>query len=144
MRPLDLPSFDLTNVLSQLQHKDPTTWDPQSLGAAELEYRRFLALSKLLPGQKLVPSSLVDEVWHRHILNTAQYASDCRSYFGHMLHHNPSQVPGGDRASWAATLAAYREFFGEEPGALWVGGSICDAGGCDTCNQEIASSEASV
>lgn len=140
MKTLDLPQFDLSNVLSQLQRDNPEQWTPERLAEAEEGYRRFLAMAKFCPGRQLVPSRTIDEVWHRHILNTAQYADDYWSYLGGFMHHHPSEAPGGDRTAWAATLETYRLIFGEEPGSAWMGeNAICDAGGCDTCKQTVTS-----
>jgi hypothetical protein len=32
---------------------------------------------------------VVDEMWHRHILDTAAYRADCDSLFGRFLDHFP-------------------------------------------------------
>ena len=60
---------------------------PQMLARAELDYRRFLHLHILYPGMELVPTKMIDEVWHQHILDTRAYSGDCERIFGHFLHH---------------------------------------------------------
>jgi hypothetical protein len=35
----------------------------------------------------------VDEAWHQFILFTTQYVEFCHRFFGHYLHHNPSNAP---------------------------------------------------
>src|SRR3954449_882025 len=93
----EIPIFNLTNVVAQLQRKAPEVWTGETALEAEREYRRFLTLAKFQPELRAVPSRLVDELWHRHILNTEQYARDCHEYFGFFLHHNPSEAPSEDR-----------------------------------------------
>lgn len=39
------------------------------------------------------PTKLVDEIWHRHILDTRSYAEDCDLWFGAFIHHRPCK-PG--------------------------------------------------
>jgi hypothetical protein len=56
---------------------------------AEEEYRKFLTLKRLYPELEFVPSKLVDEFWHSHILDTRSYHADCERVFGHYLHHYP-------------------------------------------------------
>ena len=65
------------------------------------EYRGFLAACKAAPHARLVPSSLADVAWHRHILHTRRYAADCARLFGGFLHHEQpdadvERAPTGD------------------------------------------------
>ena len=53
------------------------------------QYRRFLSLKLRFPGANLVPTDDIDLVWHTHILDTENYASDCQMLFGSFLHHDP-------------------------------------------------------
>lgn len=64
-------------------------WDQSDLELAEREYRRFLTLIVLNPGKAIVPTKLVDEFWHQHILDTQAYGDDCHQVFGAFVHHYP-------------------------------------------------------
>jgi hypothetical protein len=51
-------------------------------------YRQFLAIRILYPNEPIVPSTIVDKVWHSHILsNTRKYSRDCDFLFGTFFHH---------------------------------------------------------
>ena len=94
--------------------------------ALAVEYVRFMQLKfveKDFDATKLSPSVAVDSVWHRHILNTRAYASDCMALYGKVIHHNPD---GADddceliERRYQKTLAVYKQTFGEEaPEAYW-------------------------
>ncbi len=100
-------------------------WTDERLDLAVREYRRFLTLYVLAPEAATVPSELVDEVWHAHILDTQAYASDCQNVFGFFLHHFPyfgmrgkADARALDRA-YDDTLDRYRAAFGEPPTGVW-------------------------
>lgn len=98
----------------------------QALDAMEREYRRFLTLQILYPGQDIVPCKLVDEMWHRHILDTAAYRTDCEVLFGHFLDHFPYFGMRGQQDArdlddaYVLTLDRYRAAFGEPPADTWI------------------------
>lgn len=69
---------------------------PQMLARAEMDYRRFLHLHIAYPKIDLVPTKMIDEVWHQHILDTRAYAADCKRIFGSFLHHYPYFGMNGD------------------------------------------------
>jgi len=84
-------SIDLDRFVEKLQ-KDHASFFTRSAvaHAAIKEYRRMLQLIQQHPDQPVVPSKIVDLVWHEHILDTAQYKRDCLRMFGRYIHHNPS------------------------------------------------------
>jgi hypothetical protein len=43
----------------------------------------------MFPAAALSPTRAIDEVWHRHILDTRTYAADCDRLFGAYFHHDP-------------------------------------------------------
>lgn len=51
-------------------------------------YRKFLALAKRYPKERLAPTADIDEMWHLHMLMPRAYAKDCEAYFGRILDHN--------------------------------------------------------
>jgi hypothetical protein len=116
----ELVDLDLCPILFKMEcegevlHGEPI--DPDAAGLA---YRRFLTLHLRHPGRTLVPSALIDLVWHYHILDTRKYAEDCHRIFGYLLHHDPYFGIGGEesrrenRAAWAETRALWEQEFGE-------------------------------
>lgn len=105
---------------------------------AELEYRRFLTLKALYPAVSLVPSKMVDAVWHAHILDTRAYRADCLSVFGYFIDHYPYfGIYGADdyqslQNTFEETVALYERHFGPHPGdaarqAARCGGHACHA-----------------
>ena len=65
-------------------------WSPELFDIALTEYKRYLMLKVLHPEKSFAPTSLMDEIWHLHILDTKAYMRDCKSIFGKYLHHAPS------------------------------------------------------
>ena len=55
---------------------------PQMLARAEMDYRRFLHLHILYPGMELVPTKMIDEVWHQHILTPELTQETARGFSG--------------------------------------------------------------
>lgn len=115
-----LQDYDLTPVRNRLQ-KDgamPSTW----LDDAVLEFRRYLALRAIFPGQSLqMFSRQIDTVWHTCLLFSRLYADFCAQAFGHFVHHEPTTEPAGAQqleADWAAFQTAYEAAFGPLP-RLW-------------------------
>ncbi len=94
-------------------------WTAETAERALEEYRRFVYLA-MTAGHHVTPSVAVDLVWHLHLTYSRSYWDRfCGEVLGRPLHHEPT--PGGPRAQeryreqYAATLAAYRKAFGEEP-----------------------------
>ena len=87
--------------------------------SASLAYRRFLTLRKLHPHKTLVPSALLDVIWHYHILDTRKYVDDCERIFGYYVHHDPYFGTQGEEdkreneLAWEDTQRLWVEEFGE-------------------------------
>lgn len=81
-------NFDLTPVISQV--KRLYGFGDGVLEMAEKHYRYFLALHVLYPTKTIVPTELVDKVWHCHILSTKKYRRDCNDLFGYFMDHEPA------------------------------------------------------
>ena len=105
----------------KLARSSDAKMSPETCDLAEREYRRFLTLKVAFPDVTLVPSMLVDEFWHTHILDTVAYARDCDAVFGGFLHHFPhfGDYGGDDEvdmdAAFAETTTLYERTFGEKP-----------------------------
>jgi hypothetical protein len=96
-------------------------WTAARASVAELEYKRFLSLhlwNRCLP-HPLVPTVLVDGLWHAHILDTYAYVADTVRLFGTYLHHFPYLGFGSEanakqkRRAFEQTCALYEWTFGE-------------------------------
>lgn len=112
-------------------------WQAERADGAIVEYLRFLQLLAASPRMELVASSDVDLVWHEHILDTKNYATDSMRLFGRFLHHRRARnakeyadIP----TAYRRTQEAYRARFGLEPpeqfwGASTNAASMCGGGG---------------
>ena len=121
-------ALDFERLKWKLTRSDDAKMSPEICDLAEREYRRFLTLKVAFPGVDLVPSLMVDEFWHSHILDTSAYARDCDAVFGGFLHHFPnfgnySKDDAVDmNAAFAETTALYERIFGEKPPEVQSGG----------------------
>jgi len=110
----------------RLKHKYTQSSEAQMSEAqwveGEQEYRRFLTLKCFYPSVALVPSKMVDEIWHAHILDTRAYREDCHTVFGRFIDHYPYfGIYGEDdhqelKNAFAQTVALYEKHFGVYPG----------------------------
>ncbi|WP_219932527.1 hypothetical protein [Microbulbifer sp. YPW1] len=110
---------------ARLKHKVTQTAEAEMTEEAwdkgEEEYRRFLTLKQMYPGVSLVPSKLVDQVWHAHILDTRAYRQDCNTVFGRFIDHYPYfGIYGEDdqqalQDSFDQTIELYERHFGPYP-----------------------------
>ena len=132
--PPDIASIDLSMVkLKLMDIEEGEGWSSEVCERIEIEYRRYLALSRHYPTRPIVPSRLVDTFWHYHILDTQAYADDCDKAFGHFLHHYPYFGMRGEEdaqalgAAYDETIALYKAHFGRPTEDIWVreGASRC-------------------
>jgi len=73
----------------RIKFKLSATQDKGKIDIAEHEYKRFLVLIKMHPSKSIVPSKIMDEFWHLHILDTEAYRRDCKRVFGRFIDHFP-------------------------------------------------------
>jgi hypothetical protein len=144
-----LDQLDLEPVVFKLTHPDPGE-SGLTLGAADdavVLYRYFLKLCGLYPRTSIVPTRMIDRVWHAHMLDTAKYRADCQLVFGRFLDHFPYAGLRGedDRLAWLADFARtqtlFRQHFGVELGGE-AAASVCrnHGDGSDCCVGCVASS----
>jgi len=97
-------------------------WSDQQAEEAEKWYKRFLFLHFKYPGKCLVPTSLIDELWHCHILDTQKYAADCDSIFGEFLHHVPTygSNTADDEEAMKSTFEETKKLFDREFGTGYL------------------------
>jgi hypothetical protein len=125
------PMMDLSYIAGQLMRKpEYSDWTEERFSRAIREYKRFLVLCKLFPAIELAPSHDVDEIWHRHMLNSRRYADDCHSFFGYFLHHEPIDGSAGQEEV-VDTDSLYKQVFGDE--GQGTTNSRCSRRPCTTC-----------
>lgn len=113
-------ALDFTRRLAREQG-----WSVDQARQAIEEYRRFCFLA-CVNGVEVTPSKEVDEVWHLHLIHSADYWQRfCPQVLGMDLHHAATR--GGHaqarrhRDQYARTLALYEQWFGAPPAAWWPG-----------------------
>ncbi len=131
-------------IIKAMDTDEGLGWDFDLACRVAAEYRRFLILCLENPEAAVVPSNMVDDFWHLHILDTQKYAADCAEYLGFFLHHFPYFGMRGEKDaqnladSWARTKEIYATAFGETPPAdLWPHANRCPRCGRRT-NNDIA------
>jgi hypothetical protein len=82
-------SFDQVKRIAAVKNG----WSAETLGVVEEEYIRFLSEAATAACFTPVPSRDVDLLWHEHLLHTATYRTDCLTWFGRFLDHQPCLSP---------------------------------------------------
>ena len=97
-------TWDFTLTKKKLQEPAYAGWSVDRIEKAELDYKRYLAITKATQFQP-VPNGDIDRFWHEHILDTRRYAEDCFELFGGFLHHYPYFGMRGDsdKETWTET-----------------------------------------
>lgn len=134
----DIEKLDLTMVKLKLQDaEEGLGWSPQECDAAEIDYKRFMALKRAYPSVDIVPHKAIDAFWHQHILDTRRYGNDVLALFGYFLHHDPYFGVNGDEDyrnlcdAFEETRRLYKVHFGTEYGEV-TGAKRCRAPKCRT------------
>jgi hypothetical protein len=85
-----IAGIDLEMVKIKLQDTvESLGWSEGQCDDAEIEYKRFLHLNHKFPESPIVPHTVMDLMWHQHILDTRAYHKDCLLVFGGYFHHFP-------------------------------------------------------
>jgi hypothetical protein len=101
-----------------------TGWTIEQCDRTLQEYRRFLFLHRTA-NHTVIPSQMVDKVWHLHLLYTRSYWEDlCHNILKTPLHHHPGSATGDQRnffwGNYEATLKSYETTFHHCPPAdIW-------------------------
>lgn len=97
-------------------------WSLRFAEEAANEYLKFMFLSKFA-GHKVTPSTIVDEVWHLHLIYSESYWDVlCAKVLEHKLHHVPGDGSSDDsifRGQYELTLKSYKIAFGEPNEKYW-------------------------
>jgi hypothetical protein len=102
-------------------------------------YREFLAIHFAYKSMDIVPTKLIDLIWHQHILDTRAYARDCDFLFGYFLHHYPYFGLNGPEdarnlaAAFQNTCEIWKVHFGRSPMSQSSDCSSCGGGSCSSC-----------
>lgn len=86
------------------------------------EYKKFLALKLKYQDVPIIPSYLVDQIWHQHILDTRAYTKDCIDIFGYYVHHDPHLYDNdleGLGFAQRRTLDLYKLEYGYIDTSIW-------------------------
>jgi len=87
--------MDISYLLQNLSEKLP----PVNISELLEEYKKFLAIKVIAKDASapihLSPSALVEQVWHLHLLHTAEYRAACSS-LGVFIDHDPRGAPSSD------------------------------------------------
>jgi hypothetical protein len=140
-----LATLDLGPIRFKLQNREEGEgWDKQTCDKVEPAYKMFLALCIAHPTKNIVPTKLVDKMWHYHILDTKKYAEDCERHLGQFLHHFPYFGMRGQEDKQELMICGqdtrllYLQEFSYEISQLLSETSLCGPENCDpSCTNRI-------
>ena len=129
-----IDELDLEPIAFKLVHPEPGEkgMEVEEAKQAVGLYRQFLKLVAAHPDKSIVPTKVIDKVWHTHILDTAKYAEDCNRIFGRFIHHFPYLGLRGDAdvQAWETAFEETRQLFLEHFGTQLPQGAMECGGGC--------------
>ena len=86
----EIAAIDLEMIKMKMSLADEGEgWSKEQCEDAEVEYKRFLHLNKKFSKASIVPTDIIDTLWHYHILDTRAYIQDSERVFGGYFHHFP-------------------------------------------------------
>lgn len=86
----EIAAIDMEMIKMKMSLEDEGEgWTKEQCDDAEIEYKRFLHLNKKFLKSAIVPTDVIDTVWHYHILDTRAYHKDSEAVFGGYFHHFP-------------------------------------------------------
>lgn len=116
-----IEALDLGPIKFKLMNDEGARkWTREAADQVEILYKRFLLLLAKYPRRSVVPTKIIDEFWHAHILDTMKYEQDTKRIFGRFLHHFPYfGLRGKDdrlqmERAFRATAELYLAEFGDE------------------------------
>lgn len=96
-------------------------WDDRFTELAIEEYRKFLLIVyySTQRGEMVVPSEVIDEVWHEHLLDSPSYWGRlCRETLYCDLHHRVAKSAGSEaicQREYRQTFGRYQSLFNSVP-----------------------------
>ena len=148
-----IKSIDFTQLKEKLM--DPNEgkgWSKDECNDLELLYKDFLVLMLKYPEKSIVPTTMIDEFWHAHILDTRKYHEDCKLIYGEYLHHFPYFGLRGEsdkkdlEDSFTATKKLWVSEFGYEVDnpfikvSIYTHKKVTNASSCRNCVSTCAGS----
>ncbi|OGH91170.1 MAG: hypothetical protein A2534_04285 [Candidatus Magasanikbacteria bacterium RIFOXYD2_FULL_39_9] len=103
-------NYDLSVVTDTFARRNPQY--AENANALEMECRRFMYLTVIVPNFELAPTKPIDEYWHTFILFTREYDAFCRMLSGRYVHHKPLGA-ADHSAVFAKTQKIVAHLFGE-------------------------------
>lgn len=132
----DIGALDFSKIHTQL--KSRKGWEDARIAAADAEYRKFLWLLAAYPGEMMVPWSVdMDDFWHQHILNTADYTATCQKLFGKYIDHTPEDATNAaaqHQAAYKTNERYKREFDKGQPSGTTTQDSGCSGAVYAACS----------
>lgn len=129
-----LKDWDLSFVSRYMKEREGYT-DDVFLGIAIDEYKKFIAICSAYasPTSPVIMGSVIDPVWHVHILFTKDYTRMCNKVAGGYLHHDPAfpEELGSLEEGYSSTLGMYAKNFGTPSKTYWPSfAQICTGSSC--------------
>jgi hypothetical protein len=101
-------------------------WTEDFTKVALLEYKKFMFLAGVSDNM-VSPSSIIDVVWHQHLVFTKSYADFC-AIIGKSIQHIPSTHTSQEaykfKQATERTKNLYHQYFGEQPEIYWNSADI--------------------
>lgn len=146
MLPNVIKNLDLEPLMVKAMDKEEGYgWTLEQAQNIAEEYKKYLVLCLENPNMAVVPSGMVDDFWHLHILDTRKYQEDCQNIFGYFLHHFPYfGMRGKEDAdnlsqAWSETCELYERRFGTTSDIFWQSSARCPKCGRTCRNEKLAS-----
>ncbi len=129
-----LDNWNFSGVERFMREREGYT-DAKFLAGLIDEYRKFMAISAVHATIKnpVIMSSVVDPVWHAHILFTRDYRNMCNAIADGYLNHEPAFPDELSKLGpgYEYTLRLYLDSFGVPPKEYWPDfAQICGTSGC--------------
>ena len=125
-----LPSIsaeDKSLIISVWTRDHPTSSD-EFKEILFTEYLKFMAIQcelnqeeaekqfGIIFDQMYCPSTIIDSMWHSHIICTRAYEKFCKANgFGELIHHTPAPSETSSSEAYIRTIARYEELFLVDP-----------------------------
>ena len=107
-------------------------WSEQFAYKAIGEYKKFVYLG-VISDFVVTPSSIIDKVWHEHLLFSRPYRQFCSEVIEYDFDHHPELIENDDQtgvfnAQYLDTLELYKkEFLHDPPHAFWGAPKFAEA-----------------
>ena len=86
--PAQITNFNLDKIVAYAIKKNPDLVQ-QNVESLKQEYINYMFLASVSDKTLAVPSKVVDDIWHAHLLHNKSYEEFC-ALLGKMIYHNPT------------------------------------------------------